>query len=476
MSVLALGFVAAWAGPATAQQSDPAGLPLVRRALSAMRPDLRLSAFRTLAVGHLAPGRRVAVVAGGQSPRRGEEWFPETWGVVLLDSQLPGRVRVLDTLRASAARASIEFAAPDEVIVRREASDYGENLLGDYRQYFFHPDTWADLGRRVYSGVTAVAPVAVQDSVFVAVQVRPMPGTSTAYPSLLLAVPAKGGTPEVHRHPLDSVYGLEAFGDSLALLSESRVWMRTPGIGRWVGTPALDSIVRERRLADSLHRLHPRLPAFRVRSSASSDTIEEVRLTGTRRIPLPAPSWERFARTRPKPVEWNTLERGEWLLHATVGPSAIVGEQLWFGLKFYDGEGMSGVGGFGVLDPASGRLQVRYPPAMADWSVASLAVEDSVLWLGLASYGEGSTSGGGVARYDIRNGRLSRYDLPGVVTGILPAGSAVYFAGERGLHVLRRGTAGDVLDRLTVRLDRDGAPHVLRIRTPVRVQAPAGPR
>ena len=137
---------------------------------------------------------------------------------------------------------------------------------------------------------------------------------------------------------------------------------------------------------------------------------------------------------------------------------------------------MSGVGGLGVLDPASRRLQVRYPPAMADWSVASLAVEDSVLWLGLASYGEGSISGGGVARYDIRSGRLLHYDLPGVVTGILPAGSAVFFAGERGLHVLRRGAAGgDVLDRLTVRLDRDGAPHVLRIRTPVRLHAPARP-
>ena len=100
----------------------------------------------------------------------------------------------------------------------------------------------------------------------------------------------------------------------------------------------------------------------------------------------------------------------------------------------------------------------------------------SVLWLGLASYGEGSISGGGVARYDIRSGRLLHYDLPGVVTGILPAGSAVFFAGERGLHVLRRGAAGgDVLDRLTVRLDRDGAPHVLRIRTPVRLHAPARP-
>ena len=89
-----------------------------------------------------------------------------------------------------------------------------------------------------------------------------------------------------------------------------------------------------------------------------------------------------------------------------------------------------------------------------------------MLWLGLASYGEGSTGAGGLARYEFGTGRLVRYDVPGVITGILPVGDALYLAGERGLHVLRRGSAGsDILERLTVRLDRAGAPHLLRTRT-----------
>jgi hypothetical protein len=470
VSVLAVSLVGAGLGPAAAQQPDPSRLPAVRRALAALRPDLRLGVFRTFATADLAPGRRVAVVAGGQVPHRDDEWFPETWAVVLLDTQAPGRMGVLDTIRTNDARATIEYATPDELIVRREGVDDGQNMSGDqYRQYFFDPATWTTRGRRIYSAVTAASPVAVQDSVFVVVQIRPMPGAAAAYPSLLLAVPSAGGTATVYRPPLDSIYRLEAFGDSLGVLSTARAWMRTPGIGQWVGTPALDSLVRERQLADSLHLLHPRLPAFRVRGSASSDTIEEIRLTGTRRIPLPAPSWERFARTRPKPVEWNTLAPGEWLLHATVGPTAIVGEQLWFGLTFYDGEGMSGVGGLGSLDPASGRLDVRYPPGMASWSVASLAAEDSVLWIGLASYGEGSVTGGGIARYDIASRRLVRYDIPGVITGILQVRGTVYFAGARGLHLLRRGTArGDTLERVTVRLDRAGAPHLLQTRSLVR--------
>jgi hypothetical protein len=467
--VLAVSLAGAELRSAAAQQPDPAGLLPVKRVLAALRPDLQLGVFRTLASADVMPGRRVAVVAAGQVPRRGEEWFPETWAVVLLDAQVPGRIRVLDTLRAYEVRSAIEYAAPDEVIVRREAVDYGENMFGDqYRQYFMDSLTWAERGRRIYRGVMAASPVAVQESVFTAMSIMPMARADTAYPSLLLAVPTSGGAPRVHQPPLDSIRRLEALGDSLVVVSDERTWMRLPGTGQWVGTGVLDSLVRERRLADSLRLLHPRLPAFRVRGSDSSDTIEEIRLTGTRRITLPAPSWERFARSRPKEVALNSLGPAEWLLHATVGPTAIVGDQLWLGLEFYDGEGMSGVGGLGMLDPSSGRLRVLYPPAMADWSVASLAAEDSVLWLGLASYGEGSTGAGGLARYEIGTGRLVRYDVPGVITGILPVGGALYLTGERGLYVLRRGSAGsDILERLTVRLDRAGAPHVLRTTHPL---------
>lgn len=473
LAVLAVCLVGAELRPAAVQQPDPARLAAVTRALAALRPDIRLGTFRTLAAADLARGRRVAVVAGGQAPRRDDEWFPETWGLVLLDAQAPARVRVLDALRANDMRAAIDYAAPDEVIVRREGVDYGENIIADqYRQYFFDPVTWAERGRRIYRAVAAATPVAVQDSVFAAVQIVPLPRAGTPYPSVLLAVPMADGSPSVHRPPLDSIRWLEALGDSLVAMSDKRVWMRLPGTGQWVGTPVLDSVVRERSLADSLHLLHPRLPAFRVRGSDSSDTIEEIRLTGTRRIPLPTPSWERFARTRPEPVAWNKLAPGDWLLHATVGPRVLVGDQLWFGLAFYDGEGMSGVGGLGVLDPASGRLRVRYPPAMAEWSVASLAAQDSVLWVGLVSYGEGSDVGGGLARYEIGTGRFVRYDVPGVISGILPLDGALYLAGERGLHVLRRGAAGDdILERVTVRLDRAGAPHMLEMRALVRPRA-----
>lgn len=460
--VLAICFVEGAGWPALAQQPDPARLPAVARALAALRPDLHLGAFRTIAAADVAPGRRVAVVAGGQVPRSEDEWFPETWAVVLFDRRTAGRVQVLDTLRAHEARAAIEYASPDEVIVRREDVGYGENTFGDqHRQYFFDSLTWAERGRRIYREVVAISPVAAQDSVFAAVNIVPAPRADTTYPSLLVAIPISGGAPSVHRPPLDSIRGLEALGDSLVVVSDERAWMRLPGTGQWVGTHSLDLLVRERRLADSLHLLHPRLPAFRVRGSDTSDVIEEVRLAGTRRIPLPAASWERFARTRPEPVERNTLAPGDWLLHATVGPRVPVGDQLWFGLQFYDGEGMSGVGGLGVLDPASGRLRVRYPPAMAAWSVASLAAEDSVLWAGLASHGEGSTAAGGLARYEIGTGRLLWYDVPGLITGILPVAGTLYLAGERGLHVLRR----DTLERVTLRLDRVGAPRVLRTRS-----------
>jgi hypothetical protein len=173
-SVLAVSLVGAELRPAAAQQPDPAGPPPVRRVLAALRPDLELRVFRTLATGDISPGLRVAVVAGAPVPHRREEWLPETWALVLLDTQTPTRTRVLDTLRAYEVRAAIEYAAADEVIVRREGVDYGENMFDDqYRQYFVDSLTGVERGRRIYREVTAASPVAVQDSVFAAVTIVP---------------------------------------------------------------------------------------------------------------------------------------------------------------------------------------------------------------------------------------------------------------------------------------------------------------
>ena len=93
-----------------------------------------------------------------------------------------------------------------------------------------------------------------------------------------------------------------------------------------------------------------------------------------------------------------------------------------------------------------------------------------MLWIGLASYGEGNTTPGGLARYETATGRLVRYDVPGVISGILPVARTVYISGERGLHVLHRGTGeADILERITVRLDSAGLPHLLQTRRPLGV-------
>ena len=74
--------------------------------------------------------------------------------------------------------------------------------------------------------------------------------------------------------------------------------------------------------------------------------------------------------------------------------------KLWFGLGFYEGEGMDGVGGIGMYDPVTKRLEIRRPAWIRDKSVTSIAHDGRFLWLAVHQQYEGTTSGHGLVRYD----------------------------------------------------------------------------
>lgn len=58
----------------------------------------------------------------------------------------------------------------------------------------------------------------------------------------------------------------------------------------------------------------------------------------------------------------------------TIGPVVPEGERLWFGLRFYEGEGQEGVGGLGFFDPKTGQLGLLRHPGLVDCSSAELQV------------------------------------------------------------------------------------------------------
>ena len=65
-----------------------------------------------------------------------------------------------------------------------------------------------------------------------------------------------------------------------------------------------------------------------------------------------------------------------------MGPTHLFGGRLWFGKTFYDGEGLSGVGGFGYFDPHEKRIEEFSPPEILRWSASALLVEEGVVWIG----------------------------------------------------------------------------------------------
>lgn len=173
--------------------------------------------------------------------------------------------------------------------------------------------------------------------------------------------------------------------------------------------------------------LHPSLPQFRVVDGG----LAEVRLGDTLYIPLDFPDFEQFRRARPDHLPGADAEDVD--IAVEIGPVTDDGRRVWFGLTFYDGEGMDGVGGLGWLDPVTREAELIYPPAMAGYSVTSIQADRGRILLGLAVRPEGATSGAGLAEYDPASGDLTRILEAGHITGIATEEGRIFAVSDQGL-------------------------------------------
>jgi hypothetical protein len=112
--------------------------------------------------------------------------------------------------------------------------------------------------------------------------------------------------------------------------------------------------------------------------------------------PLPQSTYDQFAGARLQRVR-DGYGRGS-TIDERVGGHQVVGEGIWFGKAFYDGEGISGVGDLGYFDTRSSQFTMFSIKELADWSVSALLVEGDAVWAGLVKYGEG-TGGSGPLPY-----------------------------------------------------------------------------
>lgn len=73
---------------------------------------------------------------------------------------------------------------------------------------------------------------------------------------------------------------------------------------------------------------------------------------------------------------------------------------LWFGLTFYEGEGMDGIGGLGVYSRRTRRVEVHRPEWLRDKSIDHIVHDGRLLWFSVAQHYERGGPTHGLARYD----------------------------------------------------------------------------
>jgi hypothetical protein len=160
--------------------------------------------------------------------------------------------------------------------------------------------------------------------------------------------------------------------------------------------------------------------------------------------PMPQSSQAELRRARPPNKDgWDpegmTIEEKP-------GPSQVVGTRIWFGKRFYDGEGISGVGGIGYFDTSNSKYTLLSVPMVAEWSTSAILVEGQAVWVGLVGHPEGESYAGGLVRYDLKSGTSRKFPTEEVISRMVRWNDRLYVATLNGAYQLR----GDTLIRYRV--------------------------
>jgi hypothetical protein len=167
--------------------------------------------------------------------------------------------------------------------------------------------------------------------------------------------------------------------------------------------------------------------------------------------PLPRTTYDQFAAARPRRVKDGYVRAGTEIWDS-IGPWQQEDGRIWFGKTFYDGEGSTGVGGFGYFDLKERRLHMFAPPEIADWSVSAIHVAPDAAWMALRQNGEYGGSSGGLLRYDRQSGALGRLGFPDIGIRLMRVGGKILAATDFGLAVIE----GDGVKRYFIDRTTDG--------------------
>jgi hypothetical protein len=189
----------------------------------------------------------------------------------------------------------------------------------------------------------------------------------------------------------------------------------------------------------------------RPRVSDDHPVISERVGKAWKQFPLPQSDRRTWKARRPDDAK-NIMPVSAAKISEQIGPYQGDGDRLWFGKTFYDGESVTGVGGFGYFDADSRSYTLYAPPEIWPWSVSALLLEPDALWLGLLDRGEGDDVSGGLLRWDRASKSVGYFDLKTNIHQIVRWSDAVYLATGDGIEVLQ----GDEVKRYIVDATANG--------------------
>ena len=172
---------------------------------------------------------------------------------------------------------------------------------------------------------------------------------------------------------------------------------------------------------------------------------------------LPRTTYDRFAKARPSRVKDGYVRAGITIADF-IGPWQREDKRIWFGKSFYDGEGQTGVGGFGYFDTKDRQFHMFAPAEIADFSVSAIDVGPDAVLMALVHHGEWGGSGAGLLRYDRQSGTLRRFGVPrpfeiaDIVFQFIRTGGSILAVTDFGITVIE----GESMKRYFVDRTTDG--------------------
>ena len=179
-----------------------------------------------------------------------------------------------------------------------------------------------------------------------------------------------------------------------------------------------------------------RLSKQKNRSGGDSRVVVEQAGNEEKIYQLPQSDRITWRLARPDDIE-RGIPPDQAEINEEIGPHQLYDDRLWFGRTFYNGEGGTGVGGFGYFDTETRSFHIDSPPETHRWSVSAMLVEPGFVWLALYSRGEYGNEPGSLLRWNRKTEEVRLFNVRTVVHEIVRHDNALYMGAADGIVVLR---------------------------------------